>query len=434
MRRDLAVTLRAPVTWLVAALAALLVGHGFVLAVDLFSAASRSALGHALMRREMDPLAGIVRPTLGGLFVAAALLLPVLAARGLAVEKERRTFAMRTLEAGGTSPLVRSAYLAALSASGLLLVPVLVLLAAIRALGGHVDLPETAVALLGHALHLAFIAAVSVAAAAWTRTVAQATALALSVSLASWAVDAGEDFAALAWVGGLEPFSIGRRLDAFERGLVHLGALGWFAVAIGGAFALAHVGARFERPRRKALLGAALAAGMLIVLWLAAHVHRAYDWSEERRASLPPAAVAGLRAFEGPIRVEVWFDRDDGRRKQLERDVLAKLRMARPDAAIVTPLDERGAQLGERDPAYGRVVLRAGGGVRETRSTSRREVTFLLFEAAGLPLPDWSQPAYPGYPWVAEGARRSMLLALAYALLPGLFLGMGWWMTRRKRR
>jgi hypothetical protein len=75
MRRELAIALRARLVWVIAALSALLVGHGFMLAVDLFSASSRSALAAALQTREMDPLAGIVRPTLGGLDLALVLFL-----------------------------------------------------------------------------------------------------------------------------------------------------------------------------------------------------------------------------------------------------------------------------------------------------------------------------------------------------------------------
>ena len=41
MRREIAIALRARATWVAAALAALLTGHGFVLAVDLFSNANR---------------------------------------------------------------------------------------------------------------------------------------------------------------------------------------------------------------------------------------------------------------------------------------------------------------------------------------------------------------------------------------------------------
>src|SRR6187431_1484895 len=100
MRRELALTLRAPVTWAVAALSAFLIGHGFVLAVDLYSASSRSALLSQLQMREMDPLAGIVHPTLGGLDLAISVLVPLIAVRALAVEKERRTFGALCLQTG----------------------------------------------------------------------------------------------------------------------------------------------------------------------------------------------------------------------------------------------------------------------------------------------------------------------------------------------
>src|SRR6187399_591145 len=69
LRRELAIVFRARVTWVQAALSALLVGHSFVLAIDLYSAGSRSAQANRLMSREFDPLLGIVRPTLGGLYV-----------------------------------------------------------------------------------------------------------------------------------------------------------------------------------------------------------------------------------------------------------------------------------------------------------------------------------------------------------------------------
>jgi len=92
LRRELAIVMRARITWLAAALSALLVGHGFVLAIDLYSAGSRSVLSNTLAAREFDPLAGIVRPLLGGLYLSVSLLAPLVAARAIAIEKERRTF------------------------------------------------------------------------------------------------------------------------------------------------------------------------------------------------------------------------------------------------------------------------------------------------------------------------------------------------------
>src|SRR5215510_3156385 len=137
--REIPIVLRARVTWLQAALAALLVGHGFVLAIDLYSAGSRSALAERLMSREFDPLLGIVRPTLGGLYLAISLLGPLVAARVLAVEKERRTFAALLLQTGSAVRLIATKAVAALVGVALQLVAPLLLLAAWSSVGGHLS-------------------------------------------------------------------------------------------------------------------------------------------------------------------------------------------------------------------------------------------------------------------------------------------------------
>src|SRR5206468_379394 len=80
----------------------------------------------------------------------------------------------------------------------------------------------------------------------------------------------------------------------------------------------------------------------------------------------------------------------------------------------------------DRDAGYGRVVVHAGGGTRETHSTSRREIVTLLFEAAGRPVPDWSQSEYPGYPFVVDGMQRTALVVIAYAAIPLTLMSAGW--------
>ena len=123
------------------------------------------------------------------------------------------------------------------------------------------------------------------------------------------------------------------------------------------------------------------------------------------------------------------------RRRQMESDVLAKLRLARPDAEVRYPLDEAlQAAEGAHEEGYGRTILRVGDDSRETFSASRREIITVIFEAAHQPLPDWSQPEYPGYLLIIEGRRRSVILFLSYVLFPGLFLAAGWLLTRSHRR
>jgi hypothetical protein len=436
LRRELAIVLRSRITWLAAALSALLVGHGFILAIDLFTAGSRSALGTGLMAREFDPLLGIVRPTLGGLYLSVSLLAPLVAARAIAVEKERRTLAPLLLQTAAPAKLVFVKAFAALCGAALLFVAPLILLALWILCGGHLAAMETIISLKAHGLYLALVVAVAVAASAWVSTLAQAALLALLVVAASWAIDASEGFAALAWLGRAVDWSVTTHLYPMERGTIAIGAALWFLALIAGALAIAYIGIRFDLPRGRrgvALLSAV--AGTLLWGSLAHRARQVVDATELRRASLPPAAGAALRQLPGPIRIEVWLDRDDARRRQLESDTLAKLRIARPDIEVRMPLDDRPAPVeGERLEGYGRIVIEAGAGRRETYSAGRRELTTLIFEAAGQPLPDWSQPEYPGYPLVIEGARRTALLYFAYAGIPLSLLLAGWLVTRSRRR
>jgi hypothetical protein len=434
LRRELAIVLRARVTWAAAALSALLVGHGFVLAIDLYSAGSRSVAAGSLLAHQFDPLAGIVRPTLGGLYLAVSLLAPLVAARAIAVEKERRTFAPLLLHTAAPARLVAAKSLAALTGVALQLVAPLALLVLWRALGGHLALGETSVALAAHALYLALVVALAVAASAWAATLAQAALVALLAVAASWAIDASEGFAALAWLGRAVDWSVTTHLVPMERGTLALGAMLWFVVFAAGTLAVAYVGVRFDVPRARRLL--ALAATLIATLLagaLAHRVRRVIDVSELRRASLPPAVERALAALHAPVSVELWLDRDDARRRQIEDDVISRLRIARPDLEVRAPLDERVAVEGEREPGYGRVLVEVAGSRRETRSASPEEITTLLFEAAGRPSPDWTREEYPGHPHVIDGARRALALAIAYAGLPLALALAGFLITRSRR-
>ncbi|TAK23872.1 MAG: hypothetical protein EPO40_25270 [Myxococcaceae bacterium] len=210
----------------------------------------------------------------------------------------------------------------------------------------------------------------------------------------------------------------------------------WMLAAAALFLALARVGVgRDASPRRKAMAAALLAVAGVGVLHLAGGWRRGHDLTEAGRASLPPAAVRALRGLRGPIALDVWLDRDDSRRRQMESDVLAKLRLARPDAAIRFPLDARAdpAEAAAED-GYGRTVVRVGERRGETYSASRREIVTVIFETAGAPLPSWWQPTYPGYPLVPSGRARRWAALAAYGLAPGGLLVAGLWITRRRRR
>jgi hypothetical protein len=438
LRRELAIAFGARVTWVIAALGALFVGHGHVLAVALYASASRSVASGTLMQRELDPLAGVLRPTLGGVELAVTLLVPIVAARQLAVEKERGSFGPLALSCGSPTRVVLAKLVAAIAASMLLVAPALVLAASFVAMGGHLDAIETVTALGGHVLHAAFVAAVSVAAAAWSRTVAQATTIALVVACATWIADTGEGYAALAWLGPLQALSVSRLLAPLEAGVVALGSLAWLVSATLGASLLAVLGGRFDLRRRDRASRALGAAGVLVAtglaLGLSLRVATAYDWTEYRRASYPPAVVDGLRALGLPVVIDVWLDREDSRRKQLERDALAKLALARIDLTVDYPLDHpRSSHAYDRGDTYGQIVIHVGDRTGDTRSTSRRELATRIFEIAGRGVPSFDQISYPGYPAAWDERRLRWVAVFAYVLFPCSLLG-AHALTRRRRK
>jgi hypothetical protein len=436
LRRELAIAFGARLSWVAAACSAILVGHGFVLALDLYSASSRSAQASLLQAREMDPLLGVVRPTLGGLYLAISLLGALVAVRPIAIEKERHSLRPLLLQTVSPRGVLTAKVLAGLTAVLLQGVAPVGLLLAWRALGGHLALNETASAALAYLLYMLLVTALAGAAAAWTETFAQAATVVLLAIAASWAIDASEGFAALAWLGRALDWSVTTHLEPLERGTLALGSVLWLLAAAAGLFGLSWIGLRYDlsRMRRSALaMGTITVTGL--ACWATGQVRTRIDTTEAHRVSLPPAAVRGLRALGRPIALDVYLDRDDSRRRQLEGDVLARLRLARSDVSIRMPLDERiAAGEVERDDSYGQIVVRVGTASRTTTSTSRKELVTLIFEAAGLSLPDWSQLPYEGYPLVVEGPRRAGVAILAYGAFPMGLLGAGMWLTRSRRR
>ena len=80
------------------------------------------------------------------------------------------------------------------------------------------------------------------------------------------------------------------------------------------------------------------------------------------------------------------------------------------------------------------ITVQLGARSTQTTSTSRRELTTLIFELAGRALPDWSQPEYRGYPLITAHGRRSAVVAASYGITPLAFLIIGLLLTRARRR
>src|SRR5215510_13114386 len=223
--------------WVTMLALTVLVGYSFIQAVDLYSQASKSALEFPELARGMAPLEGILVPTLGALYLASTLFLPLIAIRAIARDKE--TGALKLLLQMPLTPawLVTIKVAAVIIAIIALFLPALSFIPIWLYLGGHVHTPELLNLLAGHALYALNIVGIAFLAASLSDSLSTAAILALAVTLSFWIMD----FAATASGGflhWLSFYSLTAALHQFEQGLFSLSAVLAMLLAALGLFAL----------------------------------------------------------------------------------------------------------------------------------------------------------------------------------------------------
>jgi ABC-2 type transport system permease protein len=212
-------------------------GYSFIQAVDLYGQASKSAIEYPELARGMVPFEGILVPTLGAFYLASTLLLPFVAIRAIAQDKE--SGALKLLLQMPITPgwLVALKVIVMVIGVTALFLPPLSFVPIWLYLGGHVHMPELLNLLAGHALYALDVTSIAFLAAALSESLSTAAILALAFTLAFWVMD----FAATASGGFLHRlsfYSLTAALRQFEQGLFNLPAALAMMLGAVGLFAL----------------------------------------------------------------------------------------------------------------------------------------------------------------------------------------------------
>src|SRR5262252_7472013 len=275
--------------WLLLLLVCPLVGYGYIQAVGLYGEASRSGAQLPDVARNLSPLAGILVPTFGALYLATTFLLPFVAIRSIAHEKETGSLKL-LLQVRPSVGAVLGAKAAALAGAWVLVAaPALSAVVLWILAGGHVHLPELANLLLGHWLYGAVVLGFALVAAALAESSATAAIITLAVTLGFWVLDfaaAGES-GILKSLASLSPTLL---LRGFERGVCSVGsALAALTAALGLAIAAGILlDLRGAASRKLALLATTVCAAAVLAI-AAAQLRLYADASEDRRNSFAPA-------------------------------------------------------------------------------------------------------------------------------------------------
>lgn len=428
LRKEWRDILAGQTIWVLLLLLSALVGYSYTQAVTLYGEASKPAQQLPEVARSLSPLDGVFVPTFGALYLANTFLLPFIAIRSIASEKQTGSLKL-LLQLPCFFPTVIAAKVLVLLAVWLIAtLPCLTAVALWSISGGHVGKAEVANLFLGHLLYAAVVVGIAFVAAAVAESSATAAILTLAATLGFWVLD----FAAVGEAGllkSLSNLSLTTLLRGFEQGV--FSSVATFGAVIASAVLIIIAGVlidlRLTLARR--LLTSTLAAVFAVGL-AAAVANRPLnvDTTEDGRNSFPPADTATLAGLDKPLHVLVRLAPEDPRYIDFERKVLSKLRRSVGDLTITLQSDTRSG-LFENSDNYGVVVYRYDGKQAESRSTGEGEVLPLLYGLAGIErkvIPD--RDPYPGYPLQAG---TDLAQVWFYLSLPLLILA-AWTLAHRQ--
>lgn len=428
LSRDMRELLASRAFWLMLLVVGFLVGHAFLTATATYAELSGAAGGTPVLAQGLNPLDGIVRPTFGAYTLAVTLLLPFVAIRLIA--NERQSGAMRLLlQAPVSRPQVILSKLIVLKLAWLAaMLPGFVALAQWRLAGGHLHAAEVISVVIGHVAVAAIAIGVALAAGAVAGSPASAAILALTFTLGTWAID----FAATVqggWMASLSRYTPSVLLRAFENGEIRVSSiLVAGAIALLGAW-IAVIALGTGEPVKRRIGRSMVAVTFVAVVASGASLIRASaDVSEDRRTSFSEANERALRAIGKPLTLTANLGAEDPRRIDLEREVLAKLERVMEVRVRFVGASSTG--LTSRSEHYGEMIYSLGGRTDTTRSVIEPVVLELIYKLAGVaqPAEALDETPYPGYP----NPRTPPGIALVFfALWPAVVIG-AWTLVRSR--
>lgn len=418
--------------WLLLLVVGLLVGHAFTTSVGLYAEASGIGGGPAALAQGLNPLEGIVVPTFGAYDIAATLLLPFVAIRLVAGEKQSGELAL-TLQAPAPFSIAMTAKFIALlfawivtgAAGG-------IAMAAWYRLGGHLSPPETLTVVLGHVLRGLLALSIGAAAGALAASAASAAIVALTITIGTWALDyvAAARGGVIAKVAEYTPSAA---LRVFERGEVRASTILILTTVALTGFAIATIwlreGDTVERRVRRVVTTVVVAALLCVGF---GRLHYSWDASESRRNSFSTADDHFLRSIRAPLFVTVNLAAEDPRLEDLERGVLSKLERTMRDVRVEYVAAGRSGLFERQGDHYGEVWYRLDTGAAShsamTRSTTEEIVLETIYSLVGDTRPaSAGDAAYTGYPLAVRDPLAPWIFFVGW---PALVLAV-WWRVRR---
>ena len=407
--------------WMFLVLIGPLVGISFIDAVRTYAEASGLNGTTAGVGEAFSPLIGIWAPTFSACEIAAAFLLPFVAIRLVAGDKQSGALKLETQHR--MSSFQRVLAKAAVLMAGWMIASAapLIAVALWTWYGGSLHPPEIASVLGGHLLNAALVVALAAAAACVTEHPSTAAIVTLAVTVGTWILN----FAA-AVHGGLWEVAAGYTPTAmvadFQHGLVRLDVLLMATTFIVALLTVAAAWMRPGVPVRRRVRDTIAAAAVASVAVLVCTVPRAsWDLSEDRANSFSRSDEQALRQIDAPLRIEARLAPEDPRRFDLEHRALSKLRRVLPDVDVEYVSATSIGLFEQSNPHYGEITFQLDGRSAVSRATTAEGVLDTIYELAHVAPPAIADgEIFRGHPLAAPPTGAALIF---YGVWPAAVVG-----------
>jgi len=407
-----------------------LVGVTFISAVRTYAEASGLNGTTAGVGEAFSPLIGVWAPTFSACEVAAVFLLPFVAIR--LVAGDRQSGALKIEMQHPMSAFARMVAKAIVLFAGWIVASLATVAAVLlwRSYGGNIYAPELATVVFGHLLNAGLTIAIAAAAAAVTEHPSTAAIVTLSVTVGTWILNFIAAVQGGAWerAAGYTPPAM---VAAFQHGLIRLDVVLIAAVFVIAGLALAAIWLRLgvsvrRRVRESIALGALAAATVFACTFVTA----SWDTSESRANSFPEADEHALTQIRTPLHIEAHLAPEDPRRADLEHKAIAKLRRVLPKVQVQYVSATSIGLFEQTSPHYGEIWYELGGKREMSRVTTAEGVLETIYALAGVAPPQEQDDAlFRGHPLAVPPKGAATVF---YGIWPALVVA-GAFLVRRRQ-
>jgi hypothetical protein len=414
--------------WVFLILFAPLVGVSFSNAVRTYAEASGLNGSAAGAGEAFSPLIGIWAPTFSACELAAAFLLPFVAIR--LVAGDRQSGAQKLEMQHPMSALTRIAVKAFVLLSAWLIACLIPTSAVLlwRSYGGSIYWPELATVVFGHMLNAGLTISLAGAAASIAEHPATAAILTLAVTVGSWIINfvAAVHGGAWARVAAYTPTAM---VNDFQHGLIALDVVLIAVMLIVTGLGLAALWMRDGVPvRLRVYESMTLSIIAAVAIASCTLVNKSWDASENRMNSFSRNDEQVLRAIHVPLRMEVHLAPEDPRRVDLEHRALSKLGRVMPSLKVEYISATSIGLFEQTSPHYGEIWYELNGQKTVSRVTTPEGVLENIYSLAGVKPPE-DDEVFPGHPLAVPPKRAALVF---YVFWPALSAGIGFFLHRRQ--